>query len=827
MGLTSPLGFAPGTVAMWAALVFGILCALTYWQAMRTAAFGEREERDLLRKGKRGGAVGSGGRTSEATASTTAGSAALLPFEENPNLLLARRLYYAFTFSVVLSSVLLMTRLLSHDFRLSYVASYSGRDLPFYYLFSTFWAGQEGSFLLWLFWGSLIGLFVLRSAREQEPPVMIVYVASFIGIVAILVKQSPFRFLGQLPPDGQGLNPLLQDPWMVIHPPVMFSGFASLSVPFAFAIAALWMKRWDGWVVRAMPWALFTFVTLGTAILMGGYWAYKTLGWGGYWAWDPVENTSLVPWLATVALVHGMFLQKAREKHRKINIILAILAFCCILYGTFLTRSGVLADFSVHSFIDLGITGWLVAIIVVFLVGGLGLLAFRWKQIPVVSDLDAATGKEKEEPFLSRSVLFILSVTLFCASGLVILLGTSAPILTRIGGKASQVSTGFYNVTHAPIAALIGLLLALVPYLSWRGETAAAVSKKAFLSAVVGVLGAGVAFAAGVRGPRDLAILAFAIFGMVANAQTVVLFVRRKAVSSVGGYLAHVGVSIMLVGILVSGVYETKTLVNLVKGQPTPVGRHTMTFTKVVFVNEKGDVKPFEDLNMVSLDDRRAKQAMEVDVTSPGGKVWKAYPKMYMNQRTQQMMANPDVDSTPLMDLYVSPQSYDPGQPARVEGSAITLKKGESKSADGIKVKFLDFSADRSAINDAKRPHVTVTANFLVRTAEVAEEKTAKFVMYFGATEGGPSTEAPETPLPGRGRMRIKRVSPNEGTCEIELMGVAPGGDLKPATAETLSIDVTTKPLISLVWGGFYVMMAGGLLALLRRAKDSRQAAVA
>ena len=300
---------------------------------------------------------------------------------------------------------------------------------------------------------------------------MAVYVLSFLGIVAILVKQSPFRFLAEVPPDGQGLNPLLQDPWMVIHPPVMFAGFASLSVPFAFAIAALWTKRWDGWVVRAMPWALFTFVCLGTAILMGGYWAYKTLGWGGYWAWDPVENTSLVPWLATAALVHGMFLQKAREKHRKINVILAILAFCCILYGTFLTRSGVLADFSVHSFVDLGITGWLVGIIVTFLVGGLALLAFRWKEIPVVNEVDPATGKEKEEPFLSRSVLFILSVTLFCASGLVILLGTSAPIITRIGGKASQVATSFYNVTHTPIAIVMALLIAFVPFVSWRGET--------------------------------------------------------------------------------------------------------------------------------------------------------------------------------------------------------------------------------------------------------------------------------------------------------------------------------------------------------------------
>src|SRR5450830_1113028 len=738
----------------------------------------------------------------------------------------ARRTYLVFTAAVLSTCGIMLTLILQHRFDVAYVASYSSRDLPLKYLVSSFWGGQEGSFLLWIFWGAIIGLVVSRSAKEMEAPVMAICIATFVSLVVIVCRQSPFRLLARIPEDGSSLNPLLQDNWMVIHPPVMFSGFASLSVPFSFAVAALWKKRWDGWITRALPWALFSFVTLGTAILMGGYWAYKTLGWGGYWGWDPVENTSLVPWLATVALVHGMFLQKMRAKHRKINIILAILAFCCILYGTFLTRSGVLADFSVHSFIDLGITGWLVGIILVFLVGGLGLLAWRWREIPVVSDVDAATGKEKEEPFLSRSVLFILSVTLFCASGLVILLGTSAPILTRVAGKPSQVATSFYNVTHRPIVGLMALLLLLVPYLSWRGESGKGVLRKALIPLVVGLLGVGVFFAAGVRGAGDLLILALAVAGFVANAGTAILFVRRKAVKTMGGYLAHIGMSIMLVGILISGVYEKRTTVNLLRNQPVSVGKNTLTFTRTVFVTDSGDVKRFEELNAMDLSDRRAKQAMEVEVSSPGRSVWKAYPKLYTNTRTNQMMANPDVKSSPLMDLYVSPQAYDPGRSARIEGTTFALKKGESKTVEGVKLKFLDFSADRSQVS-SDRPHVTVTGNFLVTTAEVSEEKTARLVMYFGEAATESATESPETPLPGKGRLKLLRVSPNEGTCEIELLGIAPGGDLKPATGETLSVDLTTKPLISLVWGGFYVMMAGGLVALVRRARDSRQAAIA
>lgn len=787
------IGFAPGTLAIWFSLVAGIATCLAYYRALRLAPASAAERRAA---------------------------------EYGDQIRFARSLYLAFAGGIFVASALLLRVLLSHDFRISYVASYSGLDLPLNYLFSTFWAGQEGSFLLWLFFGGLIGFAVIQTAREQEPQVMIIYVLSFLGIVAILAKQPPFRFLAEVPPDGQGLNPLLQDPWMVIHPPVMFAGFASLSVPFAFAIGALWSKRWDGWVVRAMPWALFSMVTLGTAILMGGYWAYKTLGWGGYWAWDPVENTSLVPWLATVALVHGMFLQKNREKHRKINLILAILAFCCILYGTFLTRSGVLADFSVHSFVDLGITGWLVAIIGAFFFGGLGLLAYRWREIPKEQVIDPETGKEREEPFLSRSVLFILSVTLFCASGIVILLGTSAPILTRMFGKASQVATSFYNVTHTPVAAIMVLLISLVPFITWRGEAPGSLLKKSVFSLLIGLCGFGLAFAAGVRKPMDLLIIGLSAVGLAASAEAIVLYVRRRAIRSMGGYLSHAGTSIMIAGILISGVYEEKAQVTLPKGQPIQVGTSTMTFTRTVFVNEDGEVKQFNQLNPALLPDRRAKQAMEVEVKSGTGKVWKAYPKMYQNERTQQLMANPDVRSTPLMDLYLSPQSYDPGSPARQEGTVLKLEKGIAKTVDGVTFKFIDFSADKSQVESAT-PRVTVTARLLVSAGAGPAELEARFVTLIGASGPG-GTQADDVAIPGtEGRFRIRKTAASEGVIEIEVLGLNPGSDLKPATPESFSVDVTRKPLISLVWTGFYIMMAGGILALFRRMQDANRASLA
>ncbi len=743
--------FWPGVATLWAALFCGLASMYGYFRADR-------------------------------------GNADYLPF--------ARRAYAMFVASVVASSALLLMLLLNHRFDVAYVASYSSRDLPFHFLLSTFWAGQEGSYLLWTFWGSLIGLFVWRSAKEQEAPVMMVYTSTFLALVAILCRQSPFKLLATTPADGAGLNPLLQDYWMVIHPPVMFLGFASLSVPFAFAIAALWKKRWDGWIVRALPWALLTFLTLGTAILMGGYWAYKTLGWGGYWGWDPVENTSLVPWLLTVALVHGMFLQRSRKRHRRVNLFLAIIAYVCILYGTFLTRSGVLADFSVHSFVDLGITGWLVTDLLAFLLLGAGLLAWRWKSIP---------SEEEQTPALSRSVFLIIAIAAIVGLALVILLGTSSPLLTRLASKPSQVSTQFYRVTTSPGGLLLAILFSLVPIVSWKGETATSLLKGSRRSLLIAAAAVVLAYLAGARNVEPLLFVAVTAFGFDMNLRAVIRKSRGGKFGGAGGYLAHVGVSVMLLGIVISGFYAVSQRISLPKNQPVQVHGYTMMFTAVIPPTET------------------SKQAMEVRVTTPKGKEFWAYPKMYINTRTNQLMANPSIRNGTVSDLYISPQEYDPGAPMKI-GKALPLKRGQSARVGPATIRFDDLRMDQSMPgSDGKT--VLIAANLTVTPdGKPPQTQTLRYVAHM---DGSAPNEAQPQPVAGfpSSSMAIENVVPVQGSLVLNVVGLSP--DFTPPTPETLSVDVTRKPLIALVWGGFYVMMAGALVAFVKRTRQARSAASA
>lgn len=308
-----------------------------------------------------------------------------------------KRFFQIHAASIVAVFVILFSIIFYHRYEFHYAWRHSSNSLPVYYMISCFWEGQEGSFLLWLFWNAMIGLILQRVAKAWESPVMVVVAFAQIALGSMLlgfhwgdlkIGSSPFDLLREQRPDflnipilgqigvgnylevfkdGNGLNALLQNYWMVIHPPTLFLGFATAIVPFAYSIAALWRNNDRGWVSHALIWSLVCAGILGLGIIMGGFWAYEALSFGGYWAWDPVENASLMPWLIMASAAHMLIITKATGRHLFTSHLLTQIAFWLVLYATFLTRSGILGDASVHSFTDLGLSGQLLLFLLAFL----------------------------------------------------------------------------------------------------------------------------------------------------------------------------------------------------------------------------------------------------------------------------------------------------------------------------------------------------------------------------------------------------------------------------------------------------------------------------
>jgi cytochrome c-type biogenesis protein CcmF len=535
-----------------------------------------------------------------------------------------------------------------------------------------------------------------------------------------------------------------------------------------------------------VPWI---FLTLGN--LLGAHWAYVELGWGGYWGWDPVENASLIPWLFGTVMIHGLHLERSKKRYRRANYVLAWLTYLSFLYGTFLTRSGVLADFSVHSFVDLGISGWLLALMGVFIVLPLTLFALRLREVQT---------EKNEDPFLSRGNFMVLATITVGVAALVITAGTSAPILTRFMENPGQVGPEFYNRVNLPIALLIAVLLALVPYLTWRGTPPEGLWRKLLFPGIAALVVAGVGFGFGVHDPFHLLFLFLAALALSTNLAKVVSFLwspreggsggglRFSGLRAAGGYLAHVGVGIILLGVLASSGYDRSAKVTLEQGVPRKVGDLKLTFVR--FVPRT----------------REAKEHMEVRVERAGGKAYIARPKLFLNDRTRQLMANPDVHSLALQDLYVSPIEFDPGQPQ------IELAKGASGQVGNVTVRFLGFDlqaeGNAMAAMSAGKP-VTIGADLEVTKGGT----TARVKPLYRMNPVDGRVETPSAALPGGGEIYLSGINATAGAVQLAVQGVQ--------SRAKLSVDVTHKPLIVLVWGGLYVVLAGGLLAIASRIRQA------
>lgn len=689
-----------------------------------------------------------------------------------------RWVYIGMTAALSIAMTRLFQLFLTHQFQYSYVYGYSSRDLPLGYLISSVWAGQEGTFLLWAFFGAIIGLFLLNRRGPLATRTVLFFTLTQIFLIVLMLVKSPFEMMANTPPDGRGLNPLLQDPWMVIHPPIIFIGYAALAIPFAHAMAALVAKKFEGFAATAFPWVAFSVASLGAGIFIGGFWAYKVLGWGGYWGWDPVENSSLIPWLTALALLHGLILFRMQPKLLKTNITLAVVSYLLVVYGTFLTRSGVLADFSVHSFADLGINAYLIVYMVGITALSFALLAIRTRRVPTIPI---------SREINSREFGLVFGLLLLSITALLVLVGTSAPILTRVGGQASNVSMNYYNAVALPLGILIALTLTLSPFLILGQTPWKQLVRHAALSLVLAVAAVVVAALLGVRQWEHFILIFGATGALVSNVSGIIRF-SQGYVLRMGGHLTHIGFALMLLGILGSSGYGTAERVSLASGKTDKVLGYDMTFDRLVegkHVNES-----YLDIRM-----------------NHDGKEFEAKPKMYFSDYTESVMRNPHIIKGFLEDIYIAPIEYQPGH----DDSAIELTKGHSRKIGDWTLTFLNYEMGSSSHEMAGGMTVAAVID------AIHERDTIQIRPTMNSSASG-LKPVPMT-IPGTDvQVTLAGMQVEAQSISLDFNDPANSGGTSGAS---VALEVTTKPLISWVWAGVIIMTIGSLVSFVRRWRET------
>ncbi|HCA79597.1 MAG TPA: hypothetical protein DEP53_07670 [Bacteroidetes bacterium] len=741
----------------------------------------------------------------------------------------ARNCYHLATLSLITAASVFLYLILTHQFQFTYVWEYSSTDLSLPLLISTFYAGQEGSFTLWALYTSFIGIFLMlyTSRRDYESATMSVYSLILSFLLLMLVVKNPFTLIwdsfpadlvktgaipgglqnvvildavkgvwAQFPSQGKGLNPLLQNYWMVIHPQILFIGFSSMAVPYTLAVAAMMKRDYHSWIRIATPWAVFGSMVLGTGIILGGYWAYETLGWGGFWGWDPVENSSLIPWLLCVASIHSALNQRKTGGFVRTNIVFSLLTFVTVLYSTFLTRSGVLGDTSVHSFVDPGMwVYWLLlGCLAVFIGIGFGLFAFRVKEMPRVP--------VKHSYFSREFALFLGAFTLSFVA-LFVAIGTSSPIITSIAkGKASAVEIAYYVHTNLPLGIVICLLSGLGQLLWWRQSNAGSFTRSLMVPVTLSLVITGIVY--GVLGSEEFLILLFtfcAAFSLIANVK-VGYSVFAGNPKFVGGSIAHVGIAIMCLGFVTSSRYDSKATLALERGRPTESMGYRLTY-----------------LGYKELDSER--YAFNVEVHH-GGVTKTVAPIMRFNSQDNSTIRHPDVINFLSRDFYVSPVTVESGGETAV---SHTLVRGRPVAIGDLTVTFNEFEfTDEHRAAMAEGKEFFISADLLVQ-----EGKSSRQLKLLMRNSAAGSDFVPATYASKDGkqyqfamtRMMPSQEDPSQSAVAVDV--TLPHDPAVHQKEDTLIIEASIKPMINLVWAGTVTLVIGFLLTILRRVDEARR----
>ncbi|HEX9970451.1 MAG TPA: heme lyase CcmF/NrfE family subunit [bacterium] len=496
---------------------------------------------------------------------------------------------------VTLSVLMLTYAFLTRDFSIRYVAEYSDRQLPLLYTLSAVYAGQAGSLLLWTWLLTVFNALYVFMNRNKEDEFKtyvftVVSVVTLFFLILVNYATNPFERLIPVPPDGLGLNPLLQNPEMIFHPPSLFLGFVGFTIPFAYAVAALIKGNLSSqWLDNSRNWTLFAWISLTIGNLLGAQWAYVELGWGGYWAWDPVENASLLPWLTGTAFVHSLMAQKSRNMMKAWNVVLAILTFLLTILGTFITRSGIIS--SVHAFGKSNLGTLFLIFMIVVLVISVFLIIIRIRKLQ---------SEKKIEALLSRDFSFLLVNIIFSVLLVMVLVGTLYPAITELFiGKQITLGESYFNRISVPIGIFLLLLLAICPTFSWKETKSKAILKKALNPFLLFIFFVIVLIIMGVHHVKSLITLGIGFLGLaiiiaeiITNITTRMKSENNTFFSSLihifklntrryAGYLIHIGVILIYIAIVGTTVYKQENEITLQQGEETTIGNYRLVYIKM------------------------------------------------------------------------------------------------------------------------------------------------------------------------------------------------------------------------------------------------------
>ncbi|MET0559856.1 MAG: cytochrome c-type biogenesis CcmF C-terminal domain-containing protein [Solirubrobacterales bacterium] len=687
----------------------------------------------------------------------------------------SRYVVYGFCALLTICVAIIEIAFASNDFSFNIVQQHSSIETPSFYKMAAMWSSQEGSLLLWawvLSLASSAALYATRNRLREIVPwataVMMGVAAFFTGLMLFAPDVDPFATLSPVPSDGVGLNPLLQHPSMMIHPPMLYSGYVTTTIPFAFAIGALITRRVDAeWIRSIRRFALISWAFLGLGLLLGARWSYTELGWGGYWAWDPVENAALMPWLVGTAFLHSIMVQEKRGMLKVWNACLVVGTFSLALLGTFLVRSGVLQ--SIHAFGDNTVGPYILGLIAVVLIGSTAL---------IVSRLDDLRSPKRIDSLISREAVFLINNLLLVGLTAVIFWGTFFPLISELfTGEKASLAAPWFNRYTTPLAILLVLFTGIGPLLAWRRVSWAS-AKRIFvvplaIAAVATV--ALVLFTDAAHKPWALALFSFASFALAGLGQefwqgaaarkrlsggsmpgALVALVSRNR-RRYGGYIVHVGIAVLLIGIAASSSFQTNRDVTLRPGQSTVVDGRTVTYLRPT----------------VAVDSEKFTFGQEVRVAQDGKQTALLHPSRRFFRPT-----------------------------GVAAGTISSYFAGEATSEVGLHAGFAnDFWI-------APQPDIS-TVQRQVRAADKG---------FAACVRGGPGTP-PECKAVGA-MMRAAAANP-----QLEATALTQISRLQAATADRIARNYATadapvtfkvivNPLVTWIWIGGLIALCGALIAI-------------